>query len=140
MSETDATAKAGGNTRADAGHKRSPAPQDATKNENIVVFARRDRAEPASEGTASTDASAPHDVAPPTEAAAAVALPPNVEIELKLLVDPDRLSDFNDAPVIAANARTRGSRKHLKSVYYDTPERTLWRNLRWASDAKAVKA
>ena len=55
-------------------------------------------------------------------------LPPDVEIELKLLVDRDRLADFNDAPVIAANARSNGVRKHLISVYYDTPERTLWRN------------
>lgn len=54
--------------------------------------------------------------------------PRDVEIELKLLVDADRLAHFNDAPVISANARNKGARKHLKSVYYDTPERTLWRN------------
>jgi len=53
---------------------------------------------------------------------------PGIEVELKLLVDPDRLADFNDAPIIAANARSKGTRKHLKDVYYDTPERTLWRN------------
>lgn len=50
------------------------------------------------------------------------------EIELKLLVDADRMAHFNAAPVIAANARNKGTRKHLKSVYYDTPERTLRRN------------
>lgn len=50
------------------------------------------------------------------------------EIELKLLVDADRMAHFNAAPVIAANARNKGSRKHLKSVYYDTPERLLRRN------------
>lgn len=50
------------------------------------------------------------------------------EVELKLIVDADRLGDFNDAPVIAANARSRGTRKHLKAVYYDTPGRALWRN------------
>lgn len=50
------------------------------------------------------------------------------EIELKLLVDADHLADFNAAPVIATNARNKGARKHLKSVYYDTPERTLRRN------------
>ena len=33
-----------------------------------------------------------------------------------------------NAPVIAANARNKGTRKHLKSVYYDTPKRTLRRN------------
>jgi len=54
--------------------------------------------------------------------------PRDVEVELKLLVDADRFADFNDAPVISANARNKGVRKHLKSVYYDTPERTLWRN------------
>lgn len=50
------------------------------------------------------------------------------EIELKLLVDAGRMAHFNAAPVIAANARNKGSRKHLKSVYYDTPERLLRRN------------
>ncbi|MBV8924024.1 MAG: CHAD domain-containing protein, partial [Bradyrhizobium sp.] len=69
----------------------------------------------------------------PVEAAAPAASPSHpesggVEIELKLLVDAERLSDFNDAPVIAAHARNKGARKHLKSTYYDTPERTLWRN------------
>ena len=51
-----------------------------------------------------------------------------IEIELKLLVDADRLADFGKAPVIAANARDKGSRKHLKAVYYDTPKRALQRN------------
>ena len=50
------------------------------------------------------------------------------EIELKLLVDADRMAHFNAAPVIAANARNKGVRKHFKSVYYDTPERMLRRN------------
>ena len=50
------------------------------------------------------------------------------EIELKLLVDADRMAHFNAAPVIAINARNKGTRKRLKSVYYDTPERTLRRN------------
>jgi len=53
---------------------------------------------------------------------------PSGEIELKLIVDADRLADFNNAPVMSANARNKGARKHLKSAYYDTPERTLWRN------------
>ena len=61
-----------------------------------------------------------------------VALPdgvsPSGEIELKLLVADDRLADFNAAPIIATNARNKGTRKHLKSIYYDTPERTLRRN------------
>ena len=54
--------------------------------------------------------------------------PHATEIELKLLVDADRLTEFSNAPVIDANARNRGSRKHLKAVYYDTPKRALQRN------------
>ena len=54
------------------------------------------------------------------------AAPRASEIELKLLAD--RLADFNDAPIVATKARNKGTRKHLKSVYYDTPERTFWRN------------
>ncbi|MGC2778396.1 MAG: CYTH and CHAD domain-containing protein [Bradyrhizobium sp.] len=50
------------------------------------------------------------------------------EIELKLLVDPDQLAGFNSAPVVTAHARNKGARKHLTSVYYDTPRRTLWKN------------
>jgi triphosphatase len=75
-----------------------------------------------------------HHDAPRTEAAAsespspAPAGPSGFELELKLLVDADRLADFNDAPIIATHARSKGVRKHLKSVYYDTPERTLRRN------------
>ncbi len=52
---------------------------------------------------------------------------PAGEIELKLLVDADRMAHFGAAPVIAANARNKGTRKRLKSVYYDTRERTLRR-------------
>jgi triphosphatase len=50
------------------------------------------------------------------------------ELELKLLVDGSRLADFSDAPIIATNARNKGTRKHLKAVYYDTPKRALRRN------------
>lgn len=49
------------------------------------------------------------------------------EIELKLLVDADRMAHLGAAPVLAANARNKGTRKRLKSVYYDTPERALRR-------------
>lgn len=52
----------------------------------------------------------------------------STEIELKLIVASDRLADFNDAPIIAANARNKGTRKHLKAVYYDTPKRALHRD------------
>src|SRR4051812_32373549 len=50
------------------------------------------------------------------------------EIELKLVVDAGRMAHFNAAPVIAVNARNKGTRKRLKSVYYDSPERMLRRN------------
>lgn len=63
------------------------------------------------------DVSAPRDVAPHA-----------TEIELKLLVASDRLAHFNDAPIIAAHARNKGTRKHLKAVYYDTPKRALQRD------------
>jgi inorganic triphosphatase YgiF len=74
-----------------------------------------------------------HDASPPAEQAstdtvAPPASPPATEIELKLLVDPDGLADFNEAGVIASHARSKGTRKHLKSVYYDTPTQTLRRN------------
>jgi triphosphatase len=69
-----------------------------------------------------SDAATP-EVSPPNGAT-----PPGDEIELKLLVDADRLADFNAAPIIATNARNKGTRKHLKSVYYDTPNQTLRRN------------
>jgi triphosphatase len=80
-------------------------------------------------------ASLPHSEVPASDAEAAPAElpPPNVagsfgsEIELKLLVDADRLADFNDTPVVMDHARNKGARKHLKSVYYDTAERALWR-------------
>ena len=57
-----------------------------------------------------------------------VATPPAAEIELKLLVDADRMAHFNAAPIITTNARNKGARKHFKSVYFDTPEQTLRRN------------
>ncbi len=82
---------------------------------------------------------APEDTPPPdplaaTEAAASGGPPPShsapsaSEVELKLLVDAERMADFNAAPVIVANARNKGSHKHLKAVYYDTPDQLLRRN------------
>ncbi len=130
MSETDATAMAGGNARAGSGQANDAASQDSRHNENVVAFTRRDRAEPGAEGAAHVDRDLPHEVTPPGEpdSLPSRALPPNVEIELKLLVEPDRLKDFDDALAMSPEARGRGSRKHLKSIYYDTPERTLWRS------------
>jgi inorganic triphosphatase YgiF len=81
---------------------------------------------------APAETNARHDVPPAEQAgpdtATPGAAPPTTEIELKLLVDPDRLADFNEAGVIATHARSKGTRKHLKSVYFDTPKRTLRRN------------
>lgn len=64
----------------------------------------------------------------PEDSATREVAPLSSEVELKLLVAPDRLADFNEAAVIVANARNKGARKHLKAVYYDTAERTLRRN------------
>jgi triphosphatase len=104
---------------------------------------RKKRAETAraSDGQNATAESAPSppEMAPPSEvssgnnaAASDVspdrAVPQASEVELKLLVDADRLAGFNAAPVIAANARNKGARKHLKSAYFDTPDRILRRN------------
>lgn len=47
------------------------------------------------------------------------------EIELKLLTDAAHLVSVRDAPVIAGNAKNRGVRRHLRSVYYDTAGRRL---------------
>ena len=122
-----------GDTCAAAGPNGDPAPQGEKNNENVVAFTRQDKAEPGSEQPAPCDAN-PHEVTPPSEAAPvqaprpSAAVPSNTESELKLLVDFDRLAGFNDAAVIAANTRGKGARKHLVSAYYDTPERTLWRN------------
>ena len=69
-----------------------------------------------------TEAAAPEEPLPPHPA------PPAGEVELKLLVDADRLADFNEAAVIVAHARNKGTHKHLKAVYYDTPERLLHSN------------
>ena len=80
------------------------------------------QSQPAPEA-ASANRSAASDASPPGHGA-----PQASEIELKLLVDAGRLAGFNEAQAIVANARNRGCRKHLKSTYYDTRERTLSRN------------
>jgi triphosphatase len=64
---------------------------------------------------------------PPDVAQLHEAPPSDTEIELKLVVAPEQLADFNEAPIIAANARSKGSRKHFKTVYYDTPDHKLRR-------------
>jgi triphosphatase len=100
----------------------------------LASTARHDTAEPRSQEAPHIEETPLLEAPSRSEAAASEisvptgAAPPGSEIELKLLVAADRLADFNAAPVIATNARNKGTRKHLKSVYYDTPEWTLRRN------------
>ncbi|MET4040913.1 CHAD domain-containing protein [Bradyrhizobium sp. RT6a] len=106
----------------------SPVAKDNRRTQVIAGFLRQREpaelvAEPVSDQMPSQDAEPATEPLPSSGAAPAAG-----EIELKLLVDADRMAHFNAAPVIAANARNKGTRKHLKSVYYDTPERTLRRN------------
>jgi inorganic triphosphatase YgiF len=109
----------------------NPVPKDNKRTQAVFGFlTHRDAAEPGAEPAivegAVIDQTPSQDATPapePTQPNAPTR--PAGEIELKLLVDADRMADFNAAPVIAANARNKGSRKHLKSVYYDTPERLL---------------
>jgi triphosphatase len=136
MSETVAISTARGSVGA-AEPDNGPASQDKGGTQGSVVslteqaLAPPQPAEPPSaEASATAEAPSPNAPAAPPDAAlpSAGAMPPATEIELKLLVDPDRLADFSDAAVIASHARGKGTRKHLKSVYYDTPDQTLRRN------------
>jgi triphosphatase len=130
MSETNAPALAGGAlVRAVAGPNSDVAQQGKKNGDSpVAIVVTPDTVTPDAQEPSSSEAIAPHE--PPQGEPAAVNAPvaPASEIELKLLVEPDRLASFNHAPVIASNARSKGTRKHLKSVYYDTPKRTLWRN------------
>src|SRR5215475_690638 len=118
-----------------AGLDGDPVPQDNKGTEHsVATVVQQGPAGPGAPAALLSVEPSLQEPAVPTEIATAEVSAPNnaarpgVEIELKLLVDVDRLTDFNAAPIIATNARNRGSRKHLKSVYYDTPERTLQRN------------
>jgi triphosphatase len=51
----------------------------------------------------------------------------NSEVELKLLAEPAQFAELNQAPPIVAHARNKGSIRILKSIYYDTPTRALYR-------------
>ncbi|MBR0908029.1 CYTH and CHAD domain-containing protein [Bradyrhizobium liaoningense] len=105
----------------------SAAPKDNKRTQVAAGFLRQleGGAEPAKVEGAVIDQTPSQDATPAQSTAAAR---PDGEIELKLGVDADLMAHFNAAPVIAAHARNKGSRKHLKSVYYDTPKRTLRRN------------
>ena len=50
------------------------------------------------------------------------------EIELKLLAPQGTLEKLREAPVIVQHARNRGAFHRLETVYYDTPERLLFRH------------
>ena len=128
MSETNAAALAGAVLRAVAGPSSDLAPQGRKNGDNIIAMAMApDSAAPRVPDPAGSEAVVASEL-PGEPAAAGTPVAFASEIELKLLVDADRLTSFNNAPVIASNARNKGTRKHLKSVYYDTPKRTLWRN------------
>jgi inorganic triphosphatase YgiF len=127
MSETAAIRFGGAGALATAGSKGKPVPSDKKETEAAVdpVMPQAledprptETAEPPSQGAEVHPEGAGPNGAPARGA----------ELELKLLVDADDLADFNKAPVIATHARNKGARKHLKSAYYDTPERTLRRN------------
>ncbi|MBR0880156.1 MULTISPECIES: CYTH and CHAD domain-containing protein [Bradyrhizobium] len=113
----------------------NPVLKDRNKRTQVVAgfLRQRDAAEPGPEHAivegAVIDQTPSQDTTPaPEPAESGTAARPAGEIELKLLVDADRMAHFNAAPVITANARNKGTRKHLKSVYYDTAERLLRRN------------
>jgi triphosphatase len=134
MSDTDARTPARESARVVAGLNSDLASRGQEKTDNSVASAtKQGLAEPRSQELAGERIPL-HEASPRSRAAASEislpggAAPLDSELELKLLVDSDRLSDFNDAPIIATSARNKGTRKHLKAVYYDTPERTLWRN------------
>jgi triphosphatase len=52
---------------------------------------------------------------------------PGTETELRLLVAPDRLAELDQAAPILAHARSKGTVRHLTTVYFDTPGRALYR-------------
>jgi inorganic triphosphatase YgiF len=135
MLEPDATTPAPKDPLAMTGLDKDPIPQDNRRTEGPVTPAtHHGAAEPGVAGMPSINAAPLLEMAPLREAAPSEvslpsgATPAGSEIELKLLVDADRMADFKAAAIIVTNARNKGARKHLKSVYYDTPERTLQRN------------
>jgi len=133
MSETGAIKRAPDPLHRPAKAYGHPLPDDAKKFTGFGVpvpadgSARADTESSRSDSSQIADETRTETIAPeiaPSRGAA----PRATEIELKLLVDPNRLADFANAPVITANARNKGSRKHLRAVYYDTPKRALQRH------------
>ena len=112
MLQPDPTAPARDGAPAVGGAEGDLVQQDRNATENPVAFARQHGgAEPPSQESPYSDETLPQsdtatsEVAPPDGASA-----PSGEIELKLLVADDRLADFNAAPIIATNARNKGTR------------------------------
>ena len=63
-----------------------------------------------------------------SDAAAAVRAGEQAEIELKLLAPQGGLAKLREMPFIVQHARSRGVFRRLETVYYDTPERLLFRH------------
>jgi triphosphatase len=70
-------------------------------------------------------------VSVPAEAGGSLPIRPEPEpvreVELKLLASSDALSQLHEAPQIQRYARTADTARHLEAVYYDTPDRVLFR-------------
>src|ERR1700682_1202628 len=62
------------------------------------------------------------------DAGTGIAVRPGAEIELKLLAPQGALEKLREMPVIVQHARNRGAFHRLETVYYDTPERLLFRH------------
>src|ERR1700761_8719979 len=118
MLETDATTARKGAT---AAIHRDLAAQDANGTEADVASDQQTTAEETGSQASSPD-EATSDASTASEAGTTDASAPDraaqhgSEIELKLLVDADRLTDFNAAAIISVNARNKGARKHLRSA------------------------
>src|ERR1700759_1134497 len=114
MSETAASRVGGEALLAAAGLKNKAASPDNKKETDgsIDPTAAQDASEPLH------DAASPESASPQTTSDETATKPaqPASEIELKLIVDADRLADFNNAPVMTANARSKGTRKHLRAA------------------------
>ena len=128
MSETDAIKLGGANVRSLTGlNPATPVPTDSRGMENDITAIKGSDVAERAEAPGPAAQRPRRRAAAPEIAQQHEAAPADVEIELKLVVEPDRLAEFNEAPIIADHARSRGSRKHFKTVYYDTPDRKLRR-------------
>ena len=118
MSETDAIGLAGENLRGASGLDQdvTPSPSKKRAKKSVASGVTQDTVEIPSEQPTSAEAHALAEPSLGSDATAADVAPPNgaasrgSEFELKLLVDAERLTDFNEAPIIAAHARSKGTR------------------------------